>query len=324
MTVTKLHKLEIVCAAVILAIRLPSALGAPEAAPTTNPAPVEPRIFIGTAWKDRLEELRDTNTWAEVAPHVGLFAHPQNINQKSEQIEIMREISTHFGVREAVIERNAIPTEEDVKYRFQLMRDTLNFKGRLFFYINAMFPKGQKVTEQKVPRPAPELFERARLMLSMDVVPLFAPTPHLVFRTPKGFADPGWAFLRDFSVLKGYCYDAPAELYMRKGQTQTQEVPFERYRRVTADSIRYANSKGAFSIYLFGAHKSAEENVKFARDVVRDLKRRDALPYAWGIEDYTMNSDLHMTPERKADGTPANTVTGLALWIRLFYAGKVQ
>jgi hypothetical protein len=83
-------------------------------------------------------------------------------------------------------------------------------------------------------------------------------------------------------------------------------------------------AQGAYSIYLFGAHKSAAENVQHARNVVRDLKRRNALPYAWGIEDYSKNSELHMTPERSADGTPANTVTGLALWIRQFYAGQVK
>ncbi|TSA32758.1 MAG: hypothetical protein D4R65_08880 [Verrucomicrobiaceae bacterium] len=144
-------------------------VGAAGSEPGTGQTGAAPRIFIGTAWADRLEELRDTGQWAEVAPHVGLFVHPGNINANSTQIELLKELSPCFGVREAIIERNAIPTEEDV-----------------------------------------------------------------------------------------FC----------------------------------------------------------ARDVVRDLKRREALPWAWGIEDYSKNSDLHMVPERNADG--------LALWIRDFYAGKVE
>lgn len=292
--------------------------------PGIRPSGDGPRIFIGTAWPDRLEELRDKSQWAEVAPHVGLFVHPENINPNSSQIELLKELSPCFGVREAIIERNAIPTADDVEYRIDLMRNTLNFKSQLYFYINSLFAEGEKVTADRVPTPAPELYERARQMRAMNVVPLFSVTPHVVFRTPGGFSDPGWDFLRDFSVLEGYCFDAPAELYMRTGKNERQQNDFERYRAVAAEAIRYANSRGKYSIYLFGAHKSAEENVRFARDVVRDLKRRDALPWAWGIEDYSKNSALHMVPERNADGTHANTVTGLALWIRDFYAGKVE
>ena len=88
------------------------------------------------------------------------------------------------------------------------------------------------------------------------------------------------------------------------------------------DSIRYVNEKGAYSIYLFSAYGKAAENVALAKDVIRDLKKRNALPYAWAIEDYTKKSDLHMTPERNPDGTTADIITGLALWIREFYAGK--
>jgi hypothetical protein len=111
---------------------------------------------------------------------------------------------------------------------------------------------------------------------------------------------------------------AAAELYMGKNRNPPH------YRQVVEDSIRFANSKGAYSIYLLSAHGKASENMAMAKDVVRDLEKRNALPYAWAIEDYTKNSDIHMTPERNADGTPADTVTGLALWIREFYAGKVR
>jgi hypothetical protein len=170
---------------------LSSAVQAADETANTNTSPSEPRIFIGAAWMDRLEELRDKNKWAETAPHVGCILHPHNINLKSEQIAIMKEIAPH-------------------------------------------------------------------------------------------------------------------------------------YRQVVEDSIRFANSKGAYSIYLLSAHGKASENMAMAKDVVRDLEKRNALPYAWAIEDYTKNSDIHMTPERNADGTPGDTVTGLALWIREFYAGKVR
>jgi hypothetical protein len=278
-------------------------------------ASVEPRIFIGVAWKDRLVELRDKSKWAETAPHVGLMLHPHNINKKSDQIAIMKEIAPYFGVRDVIIERNNFPTEEDATYRIKMVRDTLNLDGNIFFYINKMFTKEDRRRLKKdfVPKPSPELFSIAKHIKAEGAIPLFAPTPHVVFIPSKGFSDPGWDFLRDFSVLQGYCYDAPAELYAKKG---------EHYRKVVEDSIRYANEKGAYSVYLLSAHKKAAENVAYAKDVVRDLKKRNALPYAWAIEDYTKTSDLPMTPERKPDGTPADTITGLALWIREFYAGK--
>jgi len=70
---------------------------------------VEPRIFIGVAWKDRLEELRDKSKWAETAPHVGLMLHPHNINKKSDQIAIMKEIAPHFGVRDVLLSATTFP-----------------------------------------------------------------------------------------------------------------------------------------------------------------------------------------------------------------------
>jgi len=38
----------------------------------------------------------------------------------------------------------------------------------------------------------------------------------------------------------------------------------------------------------------------------------------------TRDSKLPMVPERNADGTTADTVTGLAFWILGFHAGKFQ
>jgi len=275
----------------------------------------EPRIFIGVAWKDRLEELRDKNKWAETAPHVGCILHPNNINMESEQIAVLKEIVPHFGVRDVIIERNNFPTKKDATYRIKMVRETLRFDGKVFFYINTMFTEEDRRLLKKdfVPKPSSELFSIAKHIKAEGAIPLFAPTPHVVLIPDKGFNNPGWNFLRDFSLLQGYCYDAPAELYTKKG---------EPYRKVVKDSLRYANGKKAYSIYLFSAHGKASENVANAKDVVRDLKKRDALPYAWAIEDYSKSSDLHMTPERNPDGSPADTITGLALWIRQFYAGK--
>ena len=286
--------------------------------------PAAPIIFIGTAFGERLAELKDRRQWATVAARAGMFVHPNNINKKSTQLAIMSEVAPLFGLRQAVIERNALPKADDVVMRLTLMRETYKFTDGLYFYFNGITP-GKMVNKKfVVVQPDPAWYDRARLVTESGGIPLFGPAPHNLCRTPDGWADSGWDFLRDLTVFKGYCFDAPAELYIKTGKTPVQQAQCERYRTAVAESILHARQQGGKTIYLLCTHGTAAENIDNGRQVVRDLKKRKALPWAWGIEDYSRNSAIHMGPERNPDGTPANTVTGMALWIYEFYAGRVQ
>lgn len=282
-----------------------------------------PVIFIGAAYQDRLEQLRDRSQWPVVAARSGMFIHPNNINRGSKQLEVTKAVAPLFGIRQAVIERNSLPTAEDIPERIRMTRETLGFKDGVYFYFNGI-TASRMVKPDGVTPPDPAWWDRGRLAADHGAVPLYGPAPHVVFRRPEGWNDKGWDFLRDLSVFKGYCFDAPAELYVRDGKDAAAKAAGERYRESVARSIIHARKNGCRTIYLFSAHGTAAENVANAREVVRDLKRRDALPWAWAIEDYTRDSKLPMVPERNADGTPADTVTGLAFWILGFHAGKFQ
>ena len=287
--------------------------------------PSPPIIFIGTAFPDRLAELKDRRAWSTVAPRVGLFLHPLNLAKGSEPI--FKEIAPLFGLRRAILERNRLPTEEDVITRLKSMRETYHFQDGLYFYFNGITSSStlKALNESGVETPpSPEWFARAKTVAAQGGIPLFGPAPHVLYRAPGGWTNVHWDYLRDLSVFRGYCFDAPAEFYVRTGINEKQQAANELYRRSIVDSIQYARSHGGLSIYLFGSHLDAAQNIANAREVVRDLKKRNALPSAWGIEDYSKNSQLHMVPERNPDGSPANTVTGLALWIMEFYAGRAQ
>jgi hypothetical protein len=313
------------CLTALLLVGWTAGWGAEEstaAAVDSAPPDTVPILFLGTAYAERLSTLKDLSRWPTVAAHAGLFVHPDNINKNSPQLEILKDVAPLFGLRQAVIERNALPEADDIKYRMKLMRDTFRFTEGLYFYFNGI-AKGTLVDGQFViTPPAPEWSERARQVAALGGMPLFGPAPHNLCRPPDGWNNPGWDYLRDFSSFKGFCFDAPAELYVREGKNETHGALCRRYRESVVESIRYARANGGKTIYLLGAHGTAAQNVEAGRQVVRDLKSRDALPWAWGIEDYTRDSDLPMVPERNPDGSPAHTVTGLALWILDFYAGR--
>lgn len=298
-------------------------LAAPMLHATGNDSPRLPMIFIGAAFPDRLEQLKDKSRWQAVARHSGMLIHPNNLKPGSPSLEITRAVAPLFGVRRAVVERNSLPKPEDIPSRIAMARDTLGFKDGVYFYFNGITASKNLRKDGVVP-PDPAWWDRARLAEEHGAVPLYGPAPHVVYRLPRGWNDPAWDFLRDLSVFKGYCFDAPAELYTRVGKDAHSAEAGERYRESVAMAIRHARSKNLPSIYLFSAHGTAEENVAHARDVVRDLRRREALPTGWAIEDYTKDSKLPMVPETNPDGSPAATVTGLAYWILGFHTGKFK
>jgi hypothetical protein len=110
-----------------------------------------------------------------------MFVHPRNINLNGGQEALMDVVAPLFGVRQAIIERNSLPSADDGRVR--QMREAYQFTGGLYFYFNGITP--QKVVDKKfvVVPPEPRWFERARLVVENGAVPLFGPAPHNLCRT---------------------------------------------------------------------------------------------------------------------------------------------
>ncbi len=269
----------------------------PDCSPNTY---AQPLVYIGTAWLEGLEELADRSRWSYVADRAGLWVHPQN--QQASQMAAAEVVADHLLQKHGILERNALPTEADILARSTWAKTNLGLKKSLVFYFNGGVNFADALWNA-----------RSKYAQSLGMKTLMGLAPHRI--DDAGWSDPFWDTARfGLADFDGYAYDAPQKLYVTEAES---------YRRAVWDPTQFCHSKGKPTVYLLSCNvPTAKDFFEWGQQTVIDLHNRGLDPMIWGIENYTRDSVVPMTPEINPDGTPAYTVTGLAYWIFKYYESQ--